>query len=219
MGGATMRKLNRPIPPACLSQYQHGRDNWSTVTFLHKGEIWLKLDEMQNQRCAYCEIAIKTNASDSNSHIEHFRQRRAGCYPQGTFLWSNMFGSCNREDSCGKNKDKLPAYDYQDLLKMDAEDPEGFLQFLPDGNVVPVKGLSAHNKHRAEETIRIFNLNGSLRQIRESALKGYLGTAEEFANYAEEFDEADWLPLLQDELEKIKILPFATAIKHTLLPL
>ena len=216
--GANMHKLVRPIPPICLSQYQHGRDYWGCVTPDHKSEIWLKLDEMQQYRCAYCEAEIITNRANSNSHIEHLRQRRANSYPQGTFLWSNLFGSCNRQDSCGKHKDELPPYSYQDLIKMDDEDPEAFLEFLSDGNVVPVQGLNLRDKHRAEETIRVFNLNGALRQIRESAVKGYMQTAEELASYAAEFDEADWLPLLQDELDKIKDLPFMTAIKHTLLP-
>lgn len=211
-----MHKLVRPIPPSCLSQYQHGRDNWGSVTQDHKSEIWLKLDEMQQHRCAYCEAEIKTARENSNSHIEHLRQRRS--YPQCTFLWSNLFGSCNRQDSCGKHKDNLPPYNQQDLIKMDEEDPEQFLDFLSDGNVVPAKGLNPDDKHRAEETIRIFNLNGALRQIRETAVKGYLQTAEEIATYVEEFDEADWLPLLQDELDKIESLPFTTAIKHVLLP-
>jgi len=217
--GANMHKLTRPTAPACLSQYQHGRDSWGDlIENGHVGEIWLKLDEMQQQRCAYCECAIKTDKDNSNSHIEHFRQRRSSSHPQGTFLWSNLFGSCNRQDSCGKHKDELPAYNHQDLIKMDVEDPEHFLEILPDGNVIPVNGLSQAERHRAEETIRIFNLNGSLRQMRETAIKGYIQTAEELAGYAEEFDEADWLPLLQEELDRIKDLPFTTAIKHTLLP-
>lgn len=220
-----MHKLIRPIPLACLSQYQHGRDKWQQVTPEHKSEIWLMLDEMLQQRCSYCECAIKTDRENSNSHIEHFRQRAS--YPQGTFLWSNLFASCNRQnscgkhkDSCGKHKDGLPAYNHQDLIKMDDEDPEEFLEFLSDGNVVPVKDLTPANLHRAEETIRIFNLNGPLRQMREIALKGYLQTAELFSSYAEdpEIDKSDWLLLLQEELEKIKNLPFTTAIKHTLLP-
>ncbi|MDP0561242.1 MAG: retron Ec78 anti-phage system effector HNH endonuclease PtuB [Candidatus Endonucleobacter sp. (ex Gigantidas childressi)] len=213
-----MHKLTRPIPPTCLSHYQHGRDSWRAVTSAHKSEIWLKLDEMQRHRCAYCECTIKTDRANSNAHIEHIRQRRS--YPQGTFKWANLFGSCNRQNSCGKHKDDLPTYNHQDLIKMDVDDPEYFLDFLPDGNVAPTKGLTPENKHRAEETIRIFNLNGSLRQIRETALKGYLQTAEAFATYAAnpECDEADWRPLLQKELDKIEPLPFTTAIKHTLLP-
>lgn len=211
-----MHKLDRPMPPNCLSSYQHGRDNWGKVTPDHKSEIWLKLDEMQQHRCAYCEAAIKTESSKSNSHIEHLRQRRN--FPQGTFLWGNLFGSCKRQDSCGIHKDGLPPYNHQDLIKMDDENPENFLEFLADGNVVPINGLSQADKHRAEETIRVFNLNGALRQIRETAIKGYLQTAEELAAYAAEFDEADWFPILEEELNQIKHLPFTTAIKHTLLP-
>ncbi|MDM8547202.1 retron Ec78 anti-phage system effector HNH endonuclease PtuB [Candidatus Venteria ishoeyi] len=209
-----MHKLDRPRSPTCLGQYQHGRDNWGSVSHDHKSDIWLKLDEMQQHRCAYCEAEIKTDRA--NSHIEHLRQRCS--YPQGTFLWRNIFGSCNRQDSCGKYKDALPPYNYQDLIKMDEEDPERFLEFLPDGSITPAKGLNPNDKHRAQETIRIFHLNGSLRQIRETAVKGYLQTAEELASLAAEFDEADWLPLLQDELDSIKNLPFSTAIKHVLLP-
>jgi hypothetical protein len=89
---------------------------------------------------------------------------------------------------------------------------------LPDGNVVPAKGLSPNDKHRAKETIRIFNLNGSLRQIRETAVKGYLQTAEEIMNYLMEFGEDDCWTWIQDELDQTKDLPFTTAIKHTLLP-
>ncbi|PVZ72007.1 retron Ec78 anti-phage system effector HNH endonuclease PtuB [Pelagibaculum spongiae] len=211
-----MHKLIRPRQPACLNQYQHGRDQWNRVTPDHKNAIWLKLDQMQQHRCAYCESTIRTDLGNSNSHIEHFRQRRS--HPQDTFLWDNLFGSCNRHSSCGKHKDDLPPYNHQDLIKMDVEDPEAFITFLPDGNAVPIKNLSPADKHRAAETIRIFNLNGPLRRIRETAISGYLQTAEALATYAAEFDEADWLPLLQDELKQIKDFPFTTAIKHVLLP-
>jgi hypothetical protein len=35
---------------------------------------------------------------------------------------------------------------------------------------------------------------------------------------ANEFAEEEWYPLLEEELEAIKELPFATAIKHVLMP-
>ena len=35
---------------------------------------------------------------------------------------------------------------------------------------------------------------------------------------AANFDREDWLPLLEEELKVIANLPFATAIKHALLP-
>lgn len=214
-----MHKLKRPAcPPSCLSQYKHERDNWGDVTEAHKGEIWLKLDAMQHKCCAYCECAIKTDIENSNSHIEHFRQRRRTCYPEGTFAWENIFGSCNKQDSCGNHKDSLPPYKYQDLIKMDVEDPEDFIAFSPDGSVSPKSGLSVQDQHRAKETIRIFNLDGSLRKIRESYIQGYKQTAEYFAELANEYTEDEWLPLLQEELSKVQHLPFATAIKHILLP-
>lgn len=213
-----MHKLNRPIPPACLSRYQHGQNNWRQVTAEDKTEIWLKIDEMQQYRCAYCEATIKTAKGNRDAHIEHFRQKRRGCYPQGTFQWSNLFGSCDSTDSCGKFKDNLPPYNFQDLIKMDQDDPEDYLIFLPDGNVEPKKGLHPNPKKMAVETIRIFNLNGPLRKIRESEVKGYIQTAEFLTEMAEEFEEKDWLPLLQDELNSIKGLPFETAIRHILLP-
>lgn len=211
-----MHKLTRPTPPACLGRYMHGRDHWRSVTSAHKSEIWLKIDEMQQLRCAYCEAEIKTSKEDSNSHIEHFRQRSR--HPADTFRWNNMFGSCNREDSCGKHKDRQPVYPHLDLIKMDVEDPDRYLFFLPDGNVAAKKGLNPREKTRAEETIRLFNLNGSLRQIRETMIKGYLQTAEEFAEMAAEFSPEDWQPLVEEELAAIEHLPFATAIKHVLLP-
>ena len=210
-----MHKLTRPTPPACLSRYRHGRDAWKTLNSDSdaKDAIWLKLDEMQQQRCAYCEIGTKKGSR----HIEHLRQRSR--YPEGTFEWANMFGSCNRQDSCGRYKDNNHlAYNYEDIIKMDVDDPESYLRFLPDGRVAPRESLDSCQKKRAEETIRVFNLNGSLRRIRENHTQGYLQTAEELAGYAEDFDEEDWRLILDEELDKIRNLPFATAIKHVLSP-
>ncbi len=211
-----MHKLTRSSAPRCLRQYQHGHNNWNDVTRDHKNEIWLKINDIQQSRCAYCEQTIKTAPDDCNAHLEHFRQRNQ--YPQGTFSWDNIFGSCNREDSCGKHKDKQLPYEHTNLIKMDVEDPENLLTFLPNGNIVPSKELNARDTHRAEETIRIFNLNGSLRHIRERAIKGYIQTAEEISKFANFCPEEEWRPILLDELDKIKLLPFSTAIKHILQP-
>ena len=54
-----------------------------------------------------------------------------------------------------------------------------YWRFLPGGEVVAHTGLSAEDTHRALETIRVFNLNGSLRKIRETYVKGYIHIAEE----------------------------------------
>ena len=205
-----MRKLHRGAAPTCLAVFRHGQHNWRDITPALKAAIWTELDAMQMQRCAYCEADI----GNGKKHIEHFRQK--GRDPTGTFLWSNLFGSCNREDCCGKHKDRCAVYPPGDLVKADVDNPELYFVFAPNGSVSPRNGLSPTDRHRATETIRIFNLNGVLRQIRSREVAPYLQTAETFAEIAAEFPETDWMPLLQQELSDTAHLPFATAIKHVL---
>ena len=211
-----MHKLNRGIAPVCLAAYHHGADQWchTKPTSAERQAIWGCLDAMQGGRCAYCAAELQ----DDGKHIEHFRQRSR--YPAGTFDWGNLFGSCNRAESCGKHKDACGLYNHGDLIKPDAEDPDHFLVFVSDGTIAVRAGLQAAARHRAEETLRIFNLDakhGALRHMRRKAAAGYLQTAEEFRQYAEEFDQADWQPLLDQELATIEPLPFATTIRHALL--
>lgn len=151
-----MHLLQRDInEPACLKHYHHGRDHWNQNTPIpsEKIQIWEKLDQMQDRRCAYCEADIH----NSDRHIEHFQQRSR--YPQGTFDWTNLFGSCNREDSCGKHKDQCGSYNPDDLIKPDVDDPEHYLLFISDGTICIRNGLTDAEQQRARETLRIFNLN------------------------------------------------------------
>jgi uncharacterized protein (TIGR02646 family) len=203
--------------PVCLSHYRHGSHQWTEVSSAEKAEIWIKLDEMQQGRCAYCECALPVQNDSYTAHIEHFRQR--GRYPQGTFDWENLFGSCNRQNSCGKYKDECGVYNYADLIKPDIEDPEHFFLFVSDGSIAIRQGLSPAEQHRAAETLRILNLDaqrGALRQMRFSAVQGYVQTAEELAEWIELLPEDEWLILLRQELDAVGHLPFVTAIKHIL---
>lgn len=211
-----MHKLTRPPAPACLAKFRHGRDNWDGVTTEDKKQIWRQLELMQLDRCAYCEDKLSKSRSSKNAHIEHLRQRNR--FPQGTFEWANIFGSCNRRTSCGRHKDKQPRYNHHGIVKMDSEDPDSFFVFLPNGTVHPKANLTQREQTRASETIRLFNLNGPLRKVREIEIKGYLQNAEYLAEIAGEYDESEWLPILEEELAKIEELPFVTAIKHILLP-
>jgi uncharacterized protein (TIGR02646 family) len=208
-----MHKLDRdPEAPSGLNRYQHGRDQWgnSVPTPVERAAIWEKLNAMQGERCAYCEGPIDSE----NRHIEHFQQRSR--YPQGTFDWHNLFGSCNRSGTCGDQKDRCGIYPPNLLIKPDVEDPEQLLVFSPDGSVRARAGLSPTDSNRAQETIRVFGLQGALRQIRLSHVSGYKQTAEEFAEMAAQFPTEDWLPLLEEEIRKTALLPYATAIKHVL---
>lgn len=210
-----MHHLQRGAAPNCLATFQHGANKWDAVTPEDKTAIWHELDFMQGGRCAYCEADI----SHTDKHIEHFQQRSR--FPQGMFDWNNLFGSCNREHSCGKHKDRCGAYDPTDLVKPDVDDPERFFVFVSDGTIAVRQGLSIQDQQCARETLRIFNLDaqhGPLRRMRQQAAAGYIQTGDELRALAAEFDESDWLPLLQSELAVVAHLPFATAIKHALLP-
>lgn len=212
-----MHKLHRAeAPPSCLSRFRHGLNHWEEVSGADRKAIWEKLDDMQQGRCAYCENAFSFKKSRYVAHIEHFRQQ--GRFPQGTFDWSNLFGSCERQDSCGKYKDKCGAYNPADLIKPDVEDPEVFFVFVVDGSIAIRQGLSENQQHRAKQTLRIFNLDakyGALRQMRESMVSGYKQTAEELWALAIEYPD-EYPELLQQELDAVANLPFVTAIKHIL---
>lgn len=207
-----MHKLERPEAPKCLSRFRHGRDHWRRdVSPDDKSEIWEKLEAMQKDRCAYCEDTLPGNSR----HIEHFRQQSS--YPQGTFQWDNLFGSCEKEKSCGRRKDRI-TYRDGDILKPDIDDPDDYLRFLSDGRIVPRAGLKEGQRHRAEETLRVFNLDherGALRQMRRSAVQGYLATVEDLQECAE-LDEALYVEYLHEELKAIAGQPFETAIRHLL---
>lgn len=208
-----MHRLYRdPVSPMGLIKYRHGKNAWSNTcpTQPERAEIWESLVAMQGERCAYCEGPM--DAADR--HIEHFRQRSR--YPQGTFDWHNIFGSCNRTGTCGDHKDKCGMYPHEDLIKPDVEDPEVFFVFTPQGAIRPRANLPPNDLHRAQETIRILALDSALNQIRRAEVAGYIQTAETFAEMAESFSEDDWLPLLLEEIQNTAHLPFATAIRHVL---
>jgi uncharacterized protein (TIGR02646 family) len=207
-----MHKLDRTAPPRCLKKYDYRRDRWNDVTDREKHEIWQQLEKMQGGLCAYCESELT-----EKRHIEHFRQRSS--FAKLSFEWENLFGSCNREDSCGKFKDKQ-SYDPNDLIKPDVDDPDRFLIFLTNGRIVPRDDLDGEELKKARETLRVFNLDhdrGPLRFAREQAVKGYLQTIEEFQELAENYPKKDLIPLLRDELEKIEGLPYFTVIRHAFL--
>lgn len=212
-----MHFLNRNTAPGCLGNYRHGVNAWdkNCPTSQERADIWAALEAMQGRRCAYCECSLDAHGQ----HIEHFRQR--GRYPQGTFDWQNLFGSCEREDSCGKHKDTCGAYNHADLIKPDTEDPEHFFLFAADGTIALRPHLTPQEQHRARETLRIFNLDvmhGPLRAMRKIAAIPYQQTAEVICDLAETYARDQWLPFWEAEVAQTRDLPFCTVIKHTLTP-
>lgn len=207
-----MHKIARPdVGPSCLARYRHGQHRWRDLTTDERGEIWEYLDAMQGKRCAYCEVGLK----HPKRHIEHFEKRDNA--PQLTFAWNNLFGSCNRQATCGNHKDRCH-HNTADLIKPDRDNPDDYLLFSYNGDVTSCPGLTATQKKRAEETIRVFNLNNStnLVPMRRQAARNYRKTVEALLELAKECDRDEVEQLFQDELSAICGLPFTSTLRHLL---
>jgi uncharacterized protein (TIGR02646 family) len=203
-----MHKLHRGTAPSCLNRhYRNSGNDWSKVSVEDKTEIWEALQAMQLDLCAYCESKITA----PKQHIEHFCLR--SLFPKKTFEWSNLFGSCNVKEHCGKHKDNQQ-HKPDDLIKPDAEDPEKLLLFVVDGTVTIRSNLAPEDQQRAQETIRVFNLNtASLINQRKQAAQGYVSLSEDKSV----FSDAEWREYINDELQEAARQSFVTAIRHMLL--
>jgi uncharacterized protein (TIGR02646 family) len=203
-----MHQLHRGPAPSCLKQHHRNSGNdWQKVSPQDKAEIWVALQAMQLDRCAYCESKITA----PKQHIEHFYLRSIS--PTKTFDWSNLFGSCNNQERCGKHKDKQ-SFQPADLIKPDVEDPEKLFVFLSDGTIAIRHDLAPKDHHRAAETIRVFNLNAaSLISQRRQAVQGYLSLADDRS----QLSDTDWQEYISNELQEATEHAFVTAIRHILM--
>ncbi|HQC51780.1 MAG TPA: TIGR02646 family protein [Lentisphaeria bacterium] len=207
-----MHKLDRTSAqrPACLDNYRHSRDTWDALTPLDRQQIRASLQQMQNDRCAYCEGEVF-----HKGHIEHFRRRH--CFPHLTFDWDNLFLSCGAQGHCGHYKDHRNALPYNpnDLIKPDVDDPDTFLYFHSSGEVRVRGGTSEAETHRAKETIRVFNLNyGRLTAERRATLKIYRqsnpGILEELAQWDDQLRQ----DYIAEEIAANRNTPYVTVIRH-----
>jgi uncharacterized protein (TIGR02646 family) len=203
-----MHKLDRGEAPSCLNRhYCTSGNNWQKVKPEDRTEIWAALQAMQLDRCAYCESKITA----PKRHIEHFCLRSRS--PKQTFDWLNLFGSCNSQEHCGKHKDNQ-SFQPADLIKPDIEDPEKLLLFLSDGTVAIRLNLAPGDRHRAEETIRVFKLNAaSLINQRRQAVQGYISLTEGKSDLS----DMEWQEYIAEELQEAVGHAFVTAIRHMLM--
>ena len=127
-----------------------------------------QLYEQQDHYCAYCEIYLHDK---EDGFIEHLERQRDNS--KRIFDWSNMFVSCRKHDSCGIYKDDHAGnFKLADIIDPSRENPSDFFQYDLQGNILPRKNLTDVQRKRAEETIRIFNLNcPRLKSIRLKAVE------------------------------------------------
>jgi uncharacterized protein (TIGR02646 family) len=207
-----VRKLDRASVecPPCLAKYQHGRDNWNDVAPEHKAQIRTHLERMQGPRCAYCEGPL----DDLGRHIEHFRCKDR--FPKLTFDWSNLYCSCLRDDSCGWYKDnKAASYDANVLIDPCQNEPDHYFKFYSDGTVRIRSGLSIAEQNRAQETLRVFNLqNQRLNAMRQRAFETYLAIEPGIMDALVEFEEDQRQAIIEEEMDRASMQPFSAVIRH-----
>jgi uncharacterized protein (TIGR02646 family) len=206
-----MRKLDRstvPAPP-CLQNYRHGFHHWNDVDAPAKAQIREHLAQMQGDCCAYCEGKL----DELGQHIEHFRSRHR--FSELTFTWANLFASCDQEDSCGHWKGKHGRYDPADILDPCVDDPDEFFRFRADGSIGVRKDLDEKRRHRAQETLRVFNLDvvrGRLQRMRRRYLAGFSAMVAGVHGLS----PAELQELFAAELLAAESGPFYTAVRHVL---
>ncbi len=106
---------------------------------------------------------------------------------------------------------------------MDQDDPDDFFHFVSDGTIRVKNGLAQNKVKRAEETLRIFNLDqkhGQLRARRKEAVRPFLETALALLELSEE-EDCDPRKLCEfycEVLSEARGTEFYTAIRHSLLP-
>ncbi|QFQ78635.1 retron Ec78 anti-phage system effector HNH endonuclease PtuB [Vibrio harveyi] len=195
----------------CLSGLAPGKNGWEEAP---TDKIWVELDKMQGGFCAYCECRLK------RKHIEHFKTRTA--YAKDTFNWNNLFGSCGDSSKkggwnrCGIYKDNgAGKYNIDEIIKPDSDNPNSYLLFLTTGKVVARPELVGTALRKAEETIRVFNLNKdtTLFNSRKSAIKAIEDEITELYSMQEELGE-DWSTFLEDAISNVNGEEFQTALEH-----
>lgn len=207
-----MHKLDRTAvaAPPCLAEYDPDRDEWEAAD---KKQIQAHLEQMQGRRCAYCECSLDY----FGHHIEHFRRKNKDHFPALKFVWSNLFWSCQEKDHCGHYKDRprAAAYDPAELIKPDDDEPDKYLYFHSSGDVRPRPKLTPKEQRKAEETIRVFNLDcGTLQAARRRALDAYQRRDSHYLDELMAADEATRKELISYEVLATSGDPHCTVIRH-----
>ena len=181
-----MKYIQRTPEPQALNKAREKKSSWKDLTKNDQDTYNIIVEElhsMQKELCAYCERKIKKE--DKKYHVEHFRCRHH--FPENQLEWNNLFLSCNDNNTCGRHKDcsKTEKYDVNDLIKPDIEtyNPEQYFTYISNGEIKVNLDLNNENKHKANETIRVFNLNETaLVNTRKTIFKSYFNIVSEQCN-------------------------------------
>ena len=208
-----MHRLTRPsTEPEALQEARNAKPpiDWDHFSTKDKKTVRDALLVMQDCRCAYCERKIDDvgdkQKDKRGGHIEHFQRKDSSFCPELTFVWENLFFSCNNGQTCGRHKDAMiqDKSEYVYLIDPCKENPEHFFVFAASGKVHVRSGLTENEQKRAQFTIKVFGLNAPcLIRDRLNLLNGFL--------WLKDCSNEDRMLFLNDSRTKV---PFITALFH-----
>ena len=158
-----MIKVTRPERPAILTekasewtqallQATTAKERKRAEKKYGHSEIKNALKAMFHGKCAYCESNISHVAY---GHIEHFRPKAVGRYPQLAFEWSNLFLACEICNGAANKGVRFPeAVEGGPLVNPCDDDPSEHLCFHYDrqAQLASVLGKTQRGK-MTEETL------------------------------------------------------------------
>jgi uncharacterized protein (TIGR02646 family) len=144
-----------PPPPQLVkhggrwtTRFQAGpKGDWATSRA--KKVLRTALRELAYGKCVFCESALEVT---TYLEIEHYIAKTVT--PALAFEWTNLLPACRLCNNAKGEHDHKGA-----LLKPDVEDPEPYFWIHPDtGKLEPHPNLNVAQSHRANETIRLCDL-------------------------------------------------------------
>lgn len=160
----TIIKMEETLP--YLEKARKNKLSWEEFSKECKDE-YLEVREKatfeQGQECAYTGLWLGEDSSFQN-HLDHFHLR--AFYPNQTFDWINIFAAVHHNDYGSDSKDKFikgPKKNADRQYETFWSPLEPNLQekfwYRTDGWMEANPNLEDSIKEKAEETIRIYNLN------------------------------------------------------------
>ena len=137
-----MKQIVKNLEPEDFSKWKENdrmahRPRWKRVPTPIKQKVHESLMQEQGFLCCYCEVSVTAD----NSHVEHFRPKGKGRYPNLQLDYGNLHCSCQREPSsgephhCGYLKDNW--FDEDLLVSPLASDCEDRFRFTANGDIFP----------------------------------------------------------------------------------
>lgn len=161
--------------------------SWRKGATNYHDEIVKALGNLTHNHCSYCDKYPLDERGKIDLQIDHFKPISKPEFTRLAYDWTNLFLACG-----GCNKPKLAQYNDL-ILRPDADDynPSHFFFFdTSTGEILVNETKGKEYSARAEETIKVFNLNDkSIIKMRLRAIRNF---RREMSNPIEEFDINDY---------------------------